>query len=234
MQPLHLSVRLLGRALWTALFEVMSFEAAQKDVFLLKLHTLESLRTRADYDTGSICTISAWSLFAATRNFLPEVTLEVGTFIGKSTISMGLGMDFGKRHGTIHTCDLSNDIPLPALCKTTIVQYTKKSSSQMIAEMLSKNMAGTVDFVHLDGRLSDQDMQPLATLCKPETVFAFDDFEGIEKGTANYSKMVQSTLFQGRTLVPPCSEEISRQFGFLDTSRTALWIPTNLIKITAQ
>ena len=212
----------------------MAFEDAQRDAFLAKLHTLESLRKQAEYDTGSICTISAWSLYAAVRNFRPEVILEVGTFIGKSTIAMGLALDLGKRPGTIHTCDYSNNIPLPALCKSPIVQYPKKSSSEMIAAMLAGGMAATIDFVHLDGRVTDQDMQPLSALCKPETVFAFDDFEGIEKGCANYSKMLESGLFQGRILVPPCSEEISHRFGFKDISRTALWVPSKLVNITAQ
>ena len=77
-------------------------------------------------------------------------------------------------------------------------------------------------------------LQPLATLCKPETVFAFDDFEGIEKGVANYSKLSGSGLFQGRVLVPPVTEDIAQRFGFVDPSRTALWMPSKLINITPQ
>ena len=71
------------------MFENMAFEDAQRDEFLTKLHTLEALRKQADYDTVSICTISAWSLYTVVRNFRPEVILEVGTFIGKSTIATG-------------------------------------------------------------------------------------------------------------------------------------------------
>ncbi len=234
MQPLNLCVRLLGTALWTALFENIAFEDPQRDAFLSKLQSLEALKKQAEYDTGSISTISAWCLYAAVRNFQPEVILEVGTFIGKSTIAMGLALDLGKRPGTIHTCDFSNSVPLPALCKSPIVQYPKKPSTEMISAMLAKGLAGSVDFVHLDGRVPEQDWKPLATLCKAETVFVFDDFEGIEKGTANYMKMLESGLFPGRILVPPCSEELSRRFGFRDVSRMALWMPNKFINITAQ
>lgn len=234
MRNLNLPVRLLSDAVWRILFETLAFEAAHKDSFLAKLHSLEALRTSADYDTGSISTISAWSLYAATRTFQPETILEVGTFIGKSTIAMGIGADTGKAPCTIHTCDFSNDIKLPALCKSAIVQYVKKSSSQMIAEMHAQNLAGTVDFIHLDGRLQDQDFQPLAALCKPTAVFAFDDFEGIEKGVVNYSKALESGLFPSRVLIPPCSADVARAFGFVDVSRTALWMPNKLINLTAQ
>lgn len=234
MRSLNLSVRLYGRAVWTHLFEAVAFEAAHKDSFLAKLHSLEALRDRADYDTGSISTASAWSLFATTRNFQPELILEVGTFIGKSTIAMGLGADTGKRPCTIHTCDFSNDIKLPALCKSTIVQYAKKSSTAMIAEMHAQNLAGMVDFIHVDGRFSDQDLQPLAAMCTPLAVFAFDDFEGIEKGVANYSKLFESGLFPNRILIPPCPQDVARDFGFFDISRTALWIPVKNTFLTAQ
>ena len=234
MQGLSLSVRLFGRAVWTALLESLTFEYPQKDAFLAKLHSLEALRKQAEYDTGSISTTSAWCLHAAVRNFQPEVILEVGTFIGKSTIAMGLALDVCKRPGTIHTCDFSNSMPLPALCKSPIVQYPKTSSSDMITAMLAKNMAGTVDFLHLDGRLSDEDVKQLAILCKPDAVFAFDDFEGIEKGIANYKKTFDSGLFPGRVLIPPCAEDLSHHFGFFDGSRTALWVPIKFINLTAQ
>ncbi len=234
MRSLNLPVRYYGNAVWTMLFESVAFEAAHKDSFLAKLHSLEALREQAEYDTGSISTVSAWSLFAATRILQPECILEVGTFIGKSTIAMGLGADAGKRPCTVHTCDFSNDIKLPALCKSNIIQYPKKSSTAMIAEMHAQNLAGTVDFVHLDGRLTVQDLQALAALCTPSAVFAFDDFEGIEKGVVNYSKALESGLFPNRILIPPCPAEVARPFGFLDVSRTALWIPVKSINITAQ
>ncbi len=227
-------MRLFGRAVWTAIFENTAFEDAQQGELLSKLHSLEALRKQAEYDTGSISTITAWSLFAAVRTFQPELILEVGTFIGKSTIAMGLALDQGRRPGTIHTCDFSNSFPLPALCKSPIVQYPKKMSSDMFAAMLASGLAGKVDFVHLDGRVAEQELPVLASLCKATTVFAFDDFEGIEKGAINYMKMLESGLFQGRILIPPCSEEISRRFGLKDASRTALWLPNALINITAQ
>lgn len=234
MRGLHVPVRLFGGAVWTVLFESVAFEAAHKDSLLAKLHSLEALRDQAEYDTGSISTISAWSLFAATKTLQPDVILEVGTFIGKSTIAMGLGSDAGRKPCTIHTCDFSNDLKLPALCKSTIVQYAKKSSSAMIAEMHAQNLAGKVDFIHLDGRLADQDLQPLAALCSPSAVFAFDDFEGVEKGVINYSKVMESGLFPGRVLIPPCSPEVARIFGFVDVSRTALWLPNKNIILTSQ
>ena len=75
---------------------VRNFSAAayaQEGFIFRVLLSLEELRQNADYNTGSISTSSAWALYSVTSLFQPRMVLEVGTFIGKSTMSMAIAMD---------------------------------------------------------------------------------------------------------------------------------------------
>jgi hypothetical protein len=43
----------------------------------------------------------------------------------------------------------------------------------------------SVDLMYLDGRIQDEDLQYFPQITHDQTVFVFDDFEGIEKGVVN-------------------------------------------------
>jgi predicted O-methyltransferase YrrM len=143
--------------------------------------------------------------------FQPKVIAEVGTFIGVSTKTMNLAME---RLVDIYTCDHSNNINLDV---PNIFQYPKRPSFEMFADMVEKGVK--VDLVYLDGRLSQEDVEPLSKIIYAETVFVFDDFEGIEKGVTN-AMMVESF---SRALIYP-----------REGRKTAVSIPFSLLQIVPQ
>jgi hypothetical protein len=80
----------------------------------------------------------------------------------------------------IYTCDHSNNIDLGV---PNIFQYPKKSSTDMFKDMAEKKVG--VDLLYLDGRLQQDDFQHFPKIIHDQTIFVFDDFEGIEKGVVN-------------------------------------------------
>jgi predicted O-methyltransferase YrrM len=159
----------------------------------------------------------AGDLYKIVKFFQPEVIAEVGTFIGVSTLVMDLATGTTAQ---IRTCDVSNRIDLalyPEQAKL-IEQYFHTPSHEMFADMAEEGLK--VDLVYLDGRLSQQDEEPLNKILAPHTVFVLDDFEGIEKGVAN-AMMLESP---GRVLIYP------RHYG----GKTAMSIPLSLLQVVAQ
>lgn len=171
----------------------------------------QELRAHAEYNTGSVPYDDAVELYKLVKFFQPNVIAEVGTFIGVSTMSMNLAME---RLVDIYTCDHSNDINLDI---PNIFQYPKQSSAQMFKDMAEKNVS--VDLVYLDGRLQQEDFEPLSKIIHDQTVFVFDDFEGIEKGVVN-AMMLEGP---GRLLIYP-----------REGRKTAVSIPVSLLKLTPQ
>lgn len=171
----------------------------------------QELRTQADYNTGSLPVEDAFELYKVVKFFQPKVIAEVGTFIGVSTKTMNLAME---QLVDIYTCDHSNDINLGAL---NIFQYCKMPSHEMFAEMAEDELKA--DLIYLDGRLSQQDVEPLNKIIHDKTVFVLDDFEGTEKGVAN-AMMLESP---GRVLVYP-----------REGRKTAMSIPMTLLQIVPQ
>jgi hypothetical protein len=169
------------------------------------------LRYRADYNTGSVPMSDAEELFRIVRFFKPDAIAEVGTFIGVSTMTMNLACH---RMVDIYTCDVSNDINLDV---PNIFQYPKKPSHEMFSDMAEKN--AKVDLVYLDGRLSQQDVEPLNKIIHEKTVFVMDDFEGVEKGVVN-AMMLESV---GRVLIYP-----------REGRKTAISIPLAVLQIVPQ
>lgn len=171
----------------------------------------QELRSQAEYNTGSVPVDDAFELYRVVKFFQPKVIAEVGTFIGVSTKTMNLAME---RLVDIYTCDHSNNINLDV---PNIFQYPKRPSFEMFADMVEKGVK--VDLVYLDGRLSQEDVEPLSKIIYAETVFVLDDFEGTEKGVAN-AMMLESP---GRVLVYP-----------REGRKTAMSIPMTLLQIVPQ
>lgn len=177
----------------------------------------QPLREQADYKTGSVPYDDAVELYKIVKFFQPKVIAEVGTFIGVSTMVMDLATGTTAQ---IRTCDVSNRIYLDLYPEQAelIEQYFHTPSHEMFADLASKEVK--VDLVYLDGRLSQQDEEPLNKILAPHTVFVLDDFEGIEKGVAN-AMMLESP---GRVLIYP------RPHG----GKTAMSIPLSLLQVVAQ
>jgi hypothetical protein len=139
----------------------------------------EHYREKAKYNTGSMNFDSALALRALSKLVEPEVVVEVGTFIGVSTRAL--------RAERIYTCDFSNDC-LPATQR--IKTFPHHTSTQMLQKV---NEDGElVDLFFFDGRLDKKDRDLIQQLSTEDTVYAFDDYEGTEKGWANVNLLKKS------------------------------------------
>ena len=209
MNPVQIGRKRLSEIVWKIIDEKVSdypFEKIKKIV-----EEQQALRAQAEYNTGSVPVDDAFELYRIVKFFQPKVIAEVGTFIGVSTKTMNLAME---RLVDIYTCDHSNNINLDV---PNIFQYPKRPSFEMFADMVEKGVK--VDLVYLDGRLSQEDVEPLSKIIYAETVFVFDDFEGIEKGVTN-AMMVESF---SRALIYP-----------REGRKTAVSIPFSLLQIVPQ
>lgn len=204
--------------------------------FIKKLEDLENLRKQSDYNTGSISHTSAWQLFSFVCFFKPKVILEVGTFIGKSTIAMALGADtyFNDHKTQIYSCDKDNEISLPNISKTKIYQFHKTTSTQMLEELEKKKIF--LDLIHLDGRLQQNDHEILKKITNENSVYLLDDFEGTEKGVWNLFNMQSSGLIRRNyhILINPIKDLTKNSFNLNSKSTTACLIPISKILLTAQ
>lgn len=210
MNAIQIGRKRLSEIVWGIIDEKVGefpYEAVEKIV-----EDQQALRAQADYNTGSLPVDDAFELYKAVRFFQPKVIAEVGTFIGVSTRTMREAVSSAK----IYTCDASNDI-IVSEKDTALWQYEKTPSHEMFAQLAEQGLK--VDLVYLDGRLSQQDVEPLTKIITDNTVFILDDFEGTEKGVAN-AMMLESP---GRTLIYP-----------RDGRKTAISIPFTMLQVVPQ
>lgn len=236
MRSISLSARLLSDAVWLRVFETSAARYREEGARVLTvLGNLDSLRPKADYNTGSIPTSGQWALYALCYLWQPTVIAEVGTFIGKSTVAMGLGGEAGGQLPEIHTCDMSNRFDLPGgLTRSRLVQYPGSSSTQMLGEMVEDGLAGKVDLFHFDGRLMREDLALVVALAAPDALLVLDDFEGIEKGVANLFNLRSQVAFKDHLCIYPPSKDLLRGLGFWDQATCALLLPRKGIEFSAQ
>ncbi len=236
MHQINLNSNDITSILWNKILD-NSFNLRQSYLskFYEQIESLEKLRKDADYNTGTITSSSALLLYSIVLYFKPSVIAEVGSFIGKSTFSMAFAADTYKNNyeTIIHTCDNSNDIDFPNLTSTKIIQYKKKSSTEMFSA-LDKSI--TIDLIHIDGRLQKEDFPLIKNLLRDETIFVLDDFETVEKGVINYLnfinfKVIDKSSYCLINLVPI---DIKKKFNLYGKSTTAFLIPYKFIKFTTQ
>jgi predicted O-methyltransferase YrrM len=209
MNQVQIGRKRLSEIVWGIIDERVGdypFETIEKIV-----EDQQKRRVDADYNTGSVPVDDAFELYKIVKFFQPAVIAEVGTFIGVSTKVMNLASN---GMVNIYTCDMSNAIDLDT---PNIHQYPKTASPDMFKALADKDWK--VDLVYLDGRLSQQDLEPLSKIIHADTVFVFDDFEGIEKGVIN-AMMVESF---SRALIYP-----------REGRKTAISIPFSLLQIVPQ
>lgn len=175
------------------------------------IYNQDSLRSGANYNTGSLPHDDAVDLYTIVNYFKPRMIAEVGTFIGVSTLVM---YEACKGRTQIHTCDFSNDIKLEM---PMVIQYPLTSSLQMFERLKMKGI--TPDLVYLDGRLTKDDVAEISTEKYSDTVFVLDDFEGTEKGVANALLLERSNT----TLIYP-----------RNGNKTAILIPYSRIEFVRQ
>jgi hypothetical protein len=205
---------------------------ARRYSFYEGVDEMERLRTQADYNTGSISSATCWVLLATANYFKPSIIAEVGTFIGKSTLSLLYGMRYGGVvNGKIYTCDFSNDIKLPTFDGAEIIQFPRQSSTDMFASISARSEK--CDFLALDGRLQQEDFKFLNEILGSDSVIILDDFEGIEKGVSNAAALMNS-LHRTHNLIYPPEHDLLRQFRLTDSCSTALIVPRKSFLMSNQ
>lgn len=126
MNTFNIPSRLLSEIFWEAMLRNTDELIVKKNELNTYFKKLNELRANAEYNTGSISLSSSWCLYNIVRYFKPIRIIEVGTFIGRSTISMAQAQDDeGIEGAEIFTCDFSNNITLPWDGKTKIHQFQK-------------------------------------------------------------------------------------------------------------
>jgi predicted O-methyltransferase YrrM len=227
--PINISVRQFSRIFWEQVMEDTENTFAEKEALAIKLNSLELLRDHAEYNTGSITFSAAWCIFNLTKHLKVKRIIEIGTFIGKSTVSIASAIDCHFNDGEIYTCDFSNSIKLPWDGKTKIHQFQKKSSTDML-----KTLDGNFDFCFLDGRLTEEDLPLLDNLINENTIIALDDFEGMEKGVINLINLRRLEKLNNHFLAYPPSENYLKALGLNSYEATAVLLPISLIRFTNQ
>ena len=193
----------------------------------------EATRGRMAYNTGSISPSTGLALYALARRLAPRAVFEIGTFIGKSTVAMAMGLeDAGVRDGVIHTCDGSNDFHLAHAGPTRVVGYPRKTSTQALGEVAGQG--AQFDLFHFDGRVADADLALLARVAKPNAVYAIDDYEGSEKGVANVALLRAQPQLRGHILAYPPDRELLARFGVHSHCLTAVLLPATSFGFTSQ
>lgn len=210
MNPIQIGRKRLSEIVWSIIDEKIGdfpFETIEKIV-----EDQQKLRAEATFNTGSLPYDDAIELYKIVKLFKPKIIAEVGTFIGVSTNVMYEAM---KGEVDIYTCDMTNNINLNL--PFHVYQYPKIASHEMFEDM---RMRGAVpDLVYLDGRLGQQDVEPLNKIVYADTVFVLDDFEGTEKGVAN-AMMLESP---NRVLIYP-----------REGRKTAISLPFTMLQVVPQ
>jgi predicted O-methyltransferase YrrM len=230
MNTINLSVRIISKIFWELVFnqdELITLSTKNK--LFDDLINLEKLRDQSDYNTGSIGMAKAYCLYLLLRYFKPKRIIEIGTFIGRSTLSMANALDTYSDIGEIHTCDMSNNITLPWQGKTNITQYPKQKSIDML-----KKLTGEFDLIFLDGRISDEELTSIENLLSQKTIIIFDDFEGMEKGVMNLIKLRQISKLNNHFQINPPSETFLNTYQFKTHSLMGALIPISLFRFTNQ
>ncbi|MEO8114233.1 MAG: class I SAM-dependent methyltransferase, partial [Phenylobacterium sp.] len=155
--------------------------------------------------------------------------IEVGTFIGRSTLAMASAMDAEDIAGDIFTCDGSNAMTVPWSGKSRLHQFPKTTSTDMLGRL-----DGVFDFVFLDGRLTREDLPLLEGLISQDTIFALDDFEGVEKGVANLSQLYGLGKLKSHFLIYPAPGPLLARRGLTSNSLFAVFLPISVFQFAKQ
>ena len=127
----------------------------------------DALEQDADFKTGSISLASMAYLRMLMERYHPAIVIEVGTFIGKSTLTM---LDEPSVEH-LYTCDMHND----CLSNTTrLTCHPMKTSTSMLGGLVDNGVKADAFF--FDGRLSPSDVPLILRLSKWNTVYIFDDY----------------------------------------------------------
>lgn len=227
MNELYLSEAMVARAFWTELRSTTRANEAAREVDTIIFPHSEVVGKSFPTQTGSISRVSAELIWLMARYFQPKRIAEVGTFIGRSTLSLYHGAKSSLEF--LATCDYSYDTwhAPPGDAKSKIRYFGKTASQAMFQALAAEGKK--IDLFLLDGRVSGEDLGLIEKLMTPNSVFIVDDFEGVEKGVANVFHLREK--FKDLLLLTPDSE---LKNGWNDSHCLALLLPTANIRVTRQ
>ena len=232
MNPVKINRKELSKCFWNRIFTNSSGWVEERFILYKITNELETLIKEATKPTGSIPPFTIFALYALTRYLQPDYILEIGTYIGKSTLAMAYALDKKESSTEIHTCDFSNSIKLINKTTTPIIQYNGVSTF-MIEQLLDKNMTFTM--LNIDGRFPSEDIDNLLKIIDiNETVICLDDFEASEKGLINYQVFLDSNKFNNHALIYPPEDYLIKELSFTGNSTMAVLVPQNLIQFVRQ
>lgn len=174
------SIHELPTAFWDRLLGAVP-EAWRTDAETTRRYC-ETLRPKAEYNTGSVPLGSALIVRALAEWLKPAVAIEIGTFIGHSTFAL----QRGAKH--VYTCDKSNACVDSDARRTC---FQKTGSTKMLRTLVSMRVP-PADLWFFDGRIQDPDVDLILQLSTTRTVYAFDDYSSVkdhDKGVANVRKL---------------------------------------------
>lgn len=227
MNEFFLSEGMLARAFWTELAGSTRGAEAVADIENLVFPHAEQVARGFPTQTGSISRRSAELLWLLGRYFGPKTIAEVGTFIGRSTLSLYNGAK--PSLDLLATCDFTYDTwrAPSGEAASKIRYYGKTSSTQMFQKLVAEGRK--IDLFLIDGRLAQEDLPLLDALINPNTIFILDDFEGVEKGVANALMLRQK--YPGLLLMVP---ENPPHAGWNDSHSLAVMFGGGIVRLTRQ
>ena len=186
MNKLWLSEKMIAKSFWEALHSSVLVKQAQRDSE--EICSLTSpLVDKFPSIAGSISERSCVTLWLLAKYFSPKFIMEIGTYIGRSSLSMSFGgkdtiEKFYTCDGTFDCLDFSslkallkNEENTPCIDK---IRYFGKTMSHSLLETVRSENDLKVDMLFVDGRLSAQDCDLLPLVLSPESVIVVDDFDG--------------------------------------------------------
>ena len=147
-----------------------------------------TLRPATNTKTGTMSEPSCAVLYALGSLVMPKVAVEIGTFVGTSARVLGVWAD------QVYTCDKDNDL----FYWHGITTYPLKTSTDMLADLVGKRVKA--DLFFFDGRIQMEDLPLIDLLSHDNTLYAFDDYIGGEKGVVNMARL--SPCKPRHTIVP--------------------------------
>ena len=230
MNKVEIGTKEFSKCFWNKIFSESSSWSEEKHILFKIMRQLETLTEKAQNPTGSISPFTSYTLYCLTRFLQPTNILEVGTYIGKSTLSMAYGLN--KKGSKIHTCDFNNDIELINNTQCKIIQYHGVSTDMF--KYLRQEKDIKFNLVNIDGRIPAEDVDDLVSILEDDAVICLDDFEGIEKGVVNHKTFIDSYKFEDYALIYPPQDSLIKELQFTGTCTTALMIPQSLISFVRQ
>lgn len=151
---------------WTRTMESVADRDSASVVRALSAES-ERRRSDADYDTGSVTGFEAFCLLALAQSLSARTVIEIGTFVGMSTVALSQASTVK----AVYTCDASND----CLQATEIIRtYPKRTSTVMLRDLVRQQVRA--DLCFYDGVLMPGDVDLILRVTHRETVHAFHDF----------------------------------------------------------